>query len=262
MILDADRLRSLGTRAAADYAAASPFPHAVFTDLIDHDVLRVVAVEVDELGRAGLSRPADHRYQTKSAVGLEWEWGDLTRQLMHELNGGVFVRFLESLTGIDGLVADPRYRGAGVHEIPPGGALKVHADFSRHPDLPLRRRLNTLVYLNEDWDPGWGGNLELWDADMNECVETVVPELGTVVVFSTTTTSFHGHPDPLDCPPDRCRRSLATYYYTVPDELTAVTGDGGGTVWKQRPGGSDRTLLDWAPPVLVDGVRRLRARRR
>jgi hypothetical protein len=35
-----------------------------------------------------------------------------------------------------------------------------------------------------------------------------------MAMFSTTDYSYHGHPDPLSCPPDRSRRSLALYYYT------------------------------------------------
>jgi hypothetical protein len=34
-------------------------------------------------------------------------------------------------------------------------------------------------------------------------------------VFTTSFDSFHGHPDPLQCPPDVARRSMALYYFTV-----------------------------------------------
>lgn len=35
-----------------------------------------------------------------------------------------------------------------------------------------------------------------------------------MVVFSTTDFSYHGYPDPLQCPPSRTRNSIALYYYT------------------------------------------------
>jgi hypothetical protein len=34
------------------------------------------------------------------------------------------------------------------------------------------------------------------------------------VIFSTTDTSYHGHPTPLACPPGRTRKSASFYYYT------------------------------------------------
>ena len=35
-----------------------------------------------------------------------------------------------------------------------------------------------------------------------------------MVIFSTTDFSNHGHPDPLNCPDDRSRKSIATYYFS------------------------------------------------
>jgi hypothetical protein len=42
----------------------------------------------------------------------------------------------------------------------------------------------------------------------------VRPDFGTIVVFGTTADSLHGHPQPLQCPPDKSRKSIALYYYT------------------------------------------------
>ena len=45
-----------------------------------------------------------------------------------------------------------------------GGKLNIHKDYSIHPrvDPPKQRKLNLIVYLTEDWNPEWGGALELW----------------------------------------------------------------------------------------------------
>jgi hypothetical protein len=45
-----------------------------------------------------------------------------------------------------------------------------------------------------------------------------------VVVFSTTSTSYHGNPEPVACPEGMARRSIALYYYTNgrPDDERAV----------------------------------------
>jgi Rps23 Pro-64 3,4-dihydroxylase Tpa1-like proline 4-hydroxylase len=96
----------------------------------------------------------------------------------------------------------------------PGGFLKVHVDFNRHPLLNLDRRLNLLVYLNEDWRDEYGGHLELWPADMSRCERRILPVFNRTVVFSTTDASFHGHPAPLACPEGMSRKSVSFYYYT------------------------------------------------
>jgi Rps23 Pro-64 3,4-dihydroxylase Tpa1-like proline 4-hydroxylase len=135
--------------------------------------------------------------------------------VLAEFNAAAFVEFLQTLTGIDEpLISDPFYRGGGLHQIAQGGYLAIHADFNRHPMFGLDRRVNVLVYLNHDWQPDWGGQLELWDATMTRPVQRVDPTFNRTVVFTITDTAFHGHPEPLRCPPDRKRRSLAFYYYS------------------------------------------------
>ena len=102
-----------------------------------------------------------------------------------------------------------------MHRIQPGGKLAVHVDFNKYKRLGLERRLNVLVYLNEDWQESYGGHFELWNKDMTESVVKILPIFNRMAMFSTTEISWHGHPDPLTCPEDRSRRSIALYYYTM-----------------------------------------------
>jgi Rps23 Pro-64 3,4-dihydroxylase Tpa1-like proline 4-hydroxylase len=125
------------------------------------------------------------------------------------------LRFLEDITGIAHLIPDPYLEGGGFHSIGAGGFLKIHADFNWHAKLNLHRRLNVLLYLNSKWSEDWGGDLELWDQDMTRCVKKITPVINRLVIFSTTDSSFHGHPDPLMCPSDVIRKSIALYYYTA-----------------------------------------------
>lgn len=257
-LLDYDRFMAAAHREAAAYATAAPFPYAVFEGLFDPGLLRAVAATAQGDIDAGAVEVKEHAYGRKGAVGHNRTWTGITRRLFHELNSASFVRFLETLTGITGLVPDPHYLGGGLHLIPTGGWLDVHADFSRHDGLGLDRRLNVIVYLNEDWEPGWGGALELWSPDMARCEVTVPPEMGTMVVFSTLSDGYHGHPDPLTCPPDRVRLSMATYYYTA-----GLGSDGGQrldhpTRWRRRGDDRGRSWRDWVPPVVVDAGRALR----
>ena len=195
------------------YIRASPFPYGCFDNWLNPDMLRKIVAEFPELGSPGdlkFNNPNEHKLASRGAG----RFGTHTTALMNFLNSQPFLEVLSSLTGITGLIPDPYYWGGGLHEIKKGGYLKIHTDFNRHPELNLDRRLNLLVYLNEDWKDEYGGQFELWDKKMENCVASILPVFNRMVVFSTTDFSFHGHPNPLTCPEDRSRRSLALYYYT------------------------------------------------
>jgi hypothetical protein len=221
---------------AKDFADAAPFPHVVLDDFF--------AVGVAEVA-AEFSRPGDgwihYRHVNERKFGLRdrARFGPATAALVDELGSPRFIAWLERLTGIEGLVADPLLEGGGLHLTERGGFLNVHADFTVHPHAPnLRRRLNVLVYLNEDWRAEWGGELELWDAEVSRAVVRIAPLANRVVVFRTDHRSFHGHPEPLACPANRSRRSIALYYYTrhaTPPEVRS-------TDYRARPGEGVRRI--------------------
>jgi 2-oxoglutarate-Fe(II)-dependent oxygenase superfamily protein len=177
----------------------------------------------------------DSPLERKLATKDDSTMGPATRHLLGELNSAAFIDFLERLTGIEGLVPDPHFVGGGLHQIEPGGHLKVHADFNRHPRTTLERRLNVLVYLNRDWKDEYGGAFELWSEDMSTCEARVMPYFNRCVVFSTTSTSFHGHPEPLACPEGHTRKSIALYYYSK-DRPADQLGGEHNTLFKARPG--------------------------
>ena len=88
------------------------------------------------------------------------------RQLFHFFNSQPMLEFLEGLTTIQALIPDPYFVGGGYHETGRGGKLGIHADFRINEQLHLHRRLNVIIYLNEDWETPYGGKLELWDREM------------------------------------------------------------------------------------------------
>lgn len=145
-------------------------------------------------------------------------------------NTRTFVEDLETITGITGLIPDPWFRGGGLHQIYKGGKLDIHADFNWHNHLNLDRRLNALLYLNENWIPEHGGELELWDKDMTRCVRKVEPIFNRMVIFETTGNAYHGHPNPWNhlIP----RRSMAWYYYTSNSKQPVEVHS---TLFKKRP---------------------------
>ena len=194
------------------YAAAHPFPHAVFQ--LNWPILESVADEFPDLAQVG-DRHFNNALEKKHVTFGEKKLSRNAKQLVRYLNSEPFLLWLTELTGIEHLMPDPYLIGGGYHEIKQGGKLGIHVDFDKHGYWGADRRLNVLIYLNEDWNTDWGGGLKLYDKDIKECVH-VQPHFGTMVVFSTSNTSWHGHPEPLQCPSNRSRKSIALYYYTAP----------------------------------------------
>ena len=237
VLIDFDALHQTADTLSGQYAAASPFPHILLEDFISRDVVRRVLAQFPDpeqdlkWRRVDLvSGDGDLVQDRKLGFADVEQMGDTLRELLWELNSGTFLRFLEKLTGIEGLIADPHMQGGGIHQVLPGGRLAVHADFSNHPRFNLDRRINVLLYLNEDWPAEYGGELELWSSDMQRCERRIRPLAGRCVIFNTTADSYHGHPRPLACPEGRTRKSLALYYYTRgrEDEVVAAMAQTGG----------------------------------
>lgn len=198
----------------------TPFPHVVvdnFLNYVDaHELRYCTAKSV----LSSFPDPSEHWYkydncfETKFATDKFELMNPDQRYVLNYLNSPTMLRWLESYFEIDGLIPDPYYRGGGLHYIKQGGKLDVHADFNLHPKLKLERRLNVLIYLNEDYKSEYGGQLELWDQTMERCEVSIDPIFNRLVAFETNSNSFHGHPSAWMGPYPR--RSIATYYYTVP----------------------------------------------
>ena len=244
-----------GREFAQSYQTASPFPHIVIDDFLPTDFLRQVAAHYPDKERAVSFK----RNQENLKFQFHPETIDFgpSRALLAALNSQPFLTFLSEMTGIPGLISDPYFAGGGLHQTLRGGHLGVHADFNRHKVMNVRRRLNVLIYLNEDWQDEWGGHLELWSKDMRACEHSVAPVIGRCVVFSTDLDSYHGHPDPLATPEGVSRKSIATYYYTAVGELNDQPDR--TTNFQRRPGSADQSDMktqlrhfakEWVPPAI------------
>lgn len=260
---DHDRLRTDAKR-SDEYNNTEPFPHIAFDDFIRPGVMEEVYEELV----SATDRPwhgMEDRYQRKYACADTSQMGPKTRALIHFLNGQEMINFLEELTGIEGLIPDPSLAGGGLHELRDGGYLNVHADFNFQPHIRLDRRINLLLYFNKDWKEEYGGNLELWDTEMETCVKRFTPDFNRCVIFNTTDKSFHGNPEPVTTPDSRTRRSIALYYYTNGRPADEVSSEH-ATLFQYRPGEASsgdrrrRFLKKLLPPIVSELLSRGKVR--
>ena len=200
-----------------------PFPHWVLDDFLPPDMAE--AAHAHFFDGPGKWTRRHHLYSRHKATRTEGLHPSVEAALRH-LESPILCATMEVLTKVRPLVSDALRFGGGQHVIYQTGSLGMHADFTHHPTSGARRAVNLLLYLNKMAGPGANrGALELWSPDMRRCVQTIVPAFNRAVVFLTSPTSWHGHPDPLliGAP----RRSLAVYYYTLAtdDDARLVTTD-------------------------------------
>lgn len=246
----------LGKENREDYVKAKPFPHIVLDDIFQKEILEDIISEFPNKNEIDWQIFKDNN-QVKLACNDEKLMGEITKFFIHFLNSQIFIEFLEQLTGIKNLIPDPMLEGGGLHQILQGGLLKVHADFNKHPRTNLDRRLNVLVYLNKDWEETYGGHFELWDEQMKEAKIKILPAFNRMAIFSTTSTSYHGHPNPLNCPGDISRKSIAMYYYTNGRPKEEITKSHSTLFQIRKDKIEDRKadikkfLKDCIPPILT-----------
>ena len=254
-LVDMSRLNADLSRARASYGSARPFPHIVIDGVLQRPAFDAAVAGFPAI-HDEFWKSFHHVNETKFSNTQPDTWAESLQSVAREFCAPEFVAYLENLTGIPNLIPDYTMDGGGLHQTLRGGHLNIHADFSTHHVYETwARRVNILLYLNEEWRDEWGGKLELWDKDMTSRQGLVTPAGNRMLVFTTSEDSFHGHPDGLTCPPDMARRSLAMYYFT--EESAPVRRS---TNYQARPDegrlkrasiAADRTLLD-----LYDRVKR------
>lgn len=196
---------------AQSFRNAAPFAHIAIDGLFSPRLLDLIHEEFEPA--SGAFRQVKTAHETTYRSRRPTDLGPAGQRYIDLVHSHRFVDYLSRITGIDDLIVDHGLRGGGMHETVRGGRFDVHADFNYHRETMLRNALVVITYLNRDWDPSYGGDLELWDAQSRRCVTKVAPLFGRTLIMRHSATAFHGHPLPLATPDGRSRRSIATYYY-------------------------------------------------
>lgn len=239
LAINTDATRETGKELHDAHMGAAPFPHTVIDDFLPRAVIDYCLTHFPQKLGDG-SQTFDRDQERYKASFNPDEMSPGLRQIFYTFNSRPFIKVIENITGIRGLIPDPYFMGAGFHEIGTGGHLSVHVDFNHHKPMDLERRVNLLIYLNDDWEAEHGGQLEFWNEDMTECVQSIVPRANRAALFTLSDKSYHGNPTLVNHPDGRTRKSIALYYYTATwdDQQRPLT-----TQFKRRQGTEDK--VDW-----------------
>lgn len=215
-----------------------PYKHIVIDNFLDADLaqrcLENFPAPSDSCWEH--ANDADIEVKLRTTWKSEFEIPEILVDAVRILNSAPVLKSMGARLGIPKLVPDPYFTGGGLNITMPGGLLDVHVDGNYHDATGLNRRINSIVYLNPDWRPEWGGEFGIYDRNGEVCVKRVAPIFNRLVIFDSHDFSFHGLPEPLASPPGTARKSIILYYYTQaprPDQQVAVDSPH-SALWKKR----------------------------
>ena len=205
----------------------NPFDHWIIEDFLDIQDAKDVSKEfIDYESTEDIIRYKGWIGE-KSTCNSWNRFPALTYKIFSNLLSLDFVSHLSAVTGVTPLYPDIGLHGGGWHMSGKGGSLAMHLDYSIHPKLNLQRKLNLILYLEEDYNPQWGGSLQLWSHDKEKSkplnkIKEVEPLFNRAILFDTTQKSWHGFPESINPPEGKLRKSFAVYYLT---EITSTAED-------------------------------------
>lgn len=123
------KLELLAKEKAEEYRNNKPFAHIVFDDFLPEEAIEAALRDFPEPKNVPWQEFANQN-ERKLAFDVAEKMPDSIRDILYFLNSRPIIQFLETLTGIGGVIPDPYFAGGGLHQIKPGGHLEVHADFN------------------------------------------------------------------------------------------------------------------------------------
>jgi len=144
-------------------------------------------------------------------------WHPIFQQVREVFASKEFGDIMSRITGIDGLFTNFDSLGQGVHQGAKDSYLDVHIDVNVNVEKKIWRRVNLLIYLNKNWKPEYGGDIELWDVEMKNCVVKYPCFMNKALIFVTDKNSPHGY-SKINVPEGESRKSYYSYFYTPLEE--------------------------------------------
>lgn len=193
-----------------------PFRHLYIDDFFEDDLAKTLLNSFPSLNDKIWEKTEIEDIEIKYRTNFKSEF-DIPEGLVDAfriLNSAEILDAIADVLEIPKLMPDPYYTGGGLNITEKGGMLDVHVDGNYHDASGLNRRVNVILYLNEGWQPDWGGEFGLYDETGKTLVKKIEPLFNRLMIFDTHDKSFHGLPDPLNFPAGNNRKSIILYYYT------------------------------------------------
>ena len=197
---------------AQAHAKTLPVPYTIIDNFLPDDLFKTLSFEIDFLQESDwtvFSNGTSYRKECRNFASAP-----RIQSMAYSFQGSVFLKWIEQITNIDKLLADPYYRGGGLTRVFNGHRLALHTDFNWNEQIRLTRRVNVILYMNTEWNSSWDGDLEFWNFDRTECLVKIEPKPNRLAIWNYDERLIHGHPHPLMCPEDVVRQNFIQFYYS------------------------------------------------
>lgn len=195
-----------------NFSQGVPVPYLIIDNFLPEEIFNSVAFEIDFLQPKDWTVFSNNKSYRQECRNLS----DAPRlqSMAYSFQGSLFLKWIETITGLEKLIADPHMRGGGVCRASAGDSLGLHNDFNWNEQIRLTRRLNLILYMNKEWQDDWGGDLEFWNFDRTRCVTKISPRPNRLAIWLYDENLIHGYPSPLSCPDNVFRQNFIQFYYS------------------------------------------------
>jgi Rps23 Pro-64 3,4-dihydroxylase Tpa1-like proline 4-hydroxylase len=193
------------------FQSATPCKHIALPNFLLDDVANTLYENFPKLETLNVKRKSIN--ENKSEEYHLDRYHQQFNELRDFLNSPEMYKWMEKITGTEGLSSTYDSLGSGVHQGGPGSFVDIHVDVNSNTAAKLHRRYNLLIYLNKHWKDEYGGALEFWDKDVKNCMSKVMPYFNQAAIMVTDETSYHGYAK-INIPEGESRKSFYCYYYT------------------------------------------------
>lgn len=163
-----------------------PFKHVVIDNFFPDDFANNLLEKFPQIDSPIWERTNDSDIEIKLRTmwKSEFDIPDGMVEAVRVLNSSLILNSMSELFGIQKIMPDPYFSGGGLNVTVSGGLLDVHVDGNYHDASGLNRRLNAILYLNPEWQEGWGGEFGLYDSTGDNLVKKVAPIYNRLVILT------------------------------------------------------------------------------
>lgn len=196
------------TELSSQFSVAAPFSHVVIDNFLSPPLADCLLADFPEVSM--MSRSHHYLFANKYELSSWRKISESFELLYQGLISQEFQKFVSEVAGED-LFMDPMVYG-DLHQGVNGSFLDMHVDFNVHPHCETWLHcLNAIVYLNKNWEPSYGGALQLKN-DLNGESYEIAPLFNRCAIMRSDDTTYHGY-SRLNLPPDITRKSILTHFY-------------------------------------------------
>ena len=195
-----------------------PYPYLKYDDILHEEFALKLQNEILHIPSQEWDR-YNNPFEQKYTLRDKYNFPTYLTKLFDELTSEEFIQKISEIVGFD-LKLDKTRNFWGVHTYGPGDKLDIHVDAGLHPTLGLKKQVTLGIYLSYDWQAEYGCHLEIWKgenaksnhAKLIEKVDSIAPLFNRLILFTNNDYSWHGNPEPANCPENSKRIFLTISY--------------------------------------------------